>query len=248
MFIEKAGGQGDVRRASPRPWDTDWLMLRELSAVLVAEIEKHIAPGSELLDFGCGSMPYRHLVIAQGIRYQGADFSGHADVRISADGRLPLPDGSIDAVLSVQVLEHVRDLDLYLSEAARVLTDDGLILLSTHGTWLYHPHPEDHRRWTRTGLAEDLERRGFAVEKLYGITGPLATTTLIRLTGFAYVLRKFPVIGRLLANGLAVAMNARAWLEDRLTPAEMRRDNSCVYFVRCSKRLDRCDMRRKTAA
>jgi len=146
-----------------------------------------------------------------------------------------LPAGSAGAVLSVQVLEHVRDLDGYLGEAARLLGPDGRLILSTHGTWLYHPHPEDHRRWTRTGLITDLEARGFVVEELLPIAGPLATTTLIRLTGFVFLLRKLPLLGGLLAGGLAVIMNLRAWLEDRITPAQIRLDNACIYLVRARK-------------
>ena len=45
-------------------------------------------------------------------------------------------DQSADLALSFQVLEHVRDLQTYFSEARRVLRQDGSLLLSTHGTWL----------------------------------------------------------------------------------------------------------------
>ena len=80
--------------------------------------------------------------------------------RQSADGFVPVADqdviGAALAVLSAQVLEHVADLDAYCAEIRRLLREDGTLLLSTHGNWLYHPHPEDHRRWTRTGLALDL--------------------------------------------------------------------------------------------
>ena len=106
--------------------------------------------------------------------------------------------------------DHVRDLDAYCAEIRRLLNDDGLLLLSTHGTWLYHPHPEDHRRWTRTGLISDLTDRGFVVEEVDALVGPLATTTIIRLTGFAFFIRRLPLIGGVLASGLAVMMNLRA--------------------------------------
>jgi len=180
-------------------------------------------------------MPYRAMVERQGATYLSADLDGDAALTISDAGILPLPDASVETVLSVQVLEHVRDLDRYLGEAARVLSDGGTLLLSTHGTWLYHPHPEDHRRWTRTGLVADIEARGFTVETVEAIAGPLATTTLIRLAGFAFFLRRLPIAGRLLAGMLCVVMNLRAWLEDRVTPAALTRDNGCVYVTRCFK-------------
>jgi SAM-dependent methyltransferase len=224
------------RRLTPRPWDTDWLMLRRLGTVIGRELALARAgrTGGALVDFGCGSMPYRAVVEATGMSYAGADF-GSPTLPIDSDGTLPLADGCADAVLSVQVLEHVRDLDRYLGEAARVLRDDGTLILSTHGAWLYHPHPEDHRRWTRTGLVVDLEARGFTVHSVEPLVGPLATTTLIRLAGFAFVLRRLPLVGRPLAGMLAMVMNLRGWIEDRVTPVAIRRDNACIYVVRCTR-------------
>jgi hypothetical protein len=55
---------------------------------------------------------------------------------------------------------------------------------------------------------------------------------MIRLTAFAFVLRKFPVLGPLVAGALAIVMNARAVFEDAVTPAAMRDDNACIYLVR----------------
>lgn len=227
-----------ARRLTPRLWDTDWLMLRRLGAVIARElaVARGGASGGTLVDFGCGSMPYRAIVEGMGMSYAGADF-GSATLAIGEDGSLPIADASVDAVLSVQVLEHVRDLNRYLGEVARVLRDDGTLILSTHGAWLYHPHPEDHRRWTRTGLVVDLEARGLAVQSVEPLVGPLATTTLIRLAGFAFLLRRLPIVGPALAMGLAMVMNLRGWLEDWATPADIRRDNACIYVVRCTKAL-----------
>jgi SAM-dependent methyltransferase len=185
-----------------------------------------------VVDFGCGQMPYREVIEAKGAVYKGADLGPDAELQIGADGRVQAEDHSCDAVLSVQVLEHVRDLDAYCAEIRRLLRTDGTLFLSTHGTWLYHAHPEDHRRWTRTGLICDLEQRGFAVETIDALVGPLATTTLLRLTGYAYVLRKLPVVGPPLAGTLSVIMNFRAVFEDRITPAHIRMDNACVYWLK----------------
>ena len=180
-------------------------------------------------------MPYRSMLLQAGIRYVGADIDDAGDLLIGPDGRVPLPDGSTDAVMSIQVLEHVEDLDAYCAEIRRLLRVEGTLLLSTHGTWLYHPHPRDLRRWTRTGLGDELARRGLAVEETFSIVGPLATTTIIRLTGFAFVLRKLPLVGALLARALAVLMNLRAMLEDKMTPRSVRHDNACIYFVSARK-------------
>lgn len=218
------------RRSAPSIWHTDWLVLRGLAGAL-GRIE---AKGS-VLDFGCGTQPYRALVTAHGLSYRGADFSADADIPIAPNGTLPTDIEKADVILSMQVLEHVRDLELYFDEIGRALKEDGVLLLSTDGTWLYRPHPQDYRRWTRTGLQHDIETRGFLVEDMASIAGPLATTTLIRLTSFAWILRPIPLVGGAIANLLAVIMNLRAVLEDRLTPPQVRDDNGCVYIVRCRK-------------
>lgn len=225
-----------LRRRSPRIWDTDWMVLRQLTNGIEAQARAHVARGATMVDLGCGAMPYRKLISGLGISYVGADIAGEADLRIDAHGRVAMDDAGADAVLSVQVLEHVRDLDAYCAEMRRLLKPGGTLLLSTHGAWLYHPHPEDHRRWTRTGLVHDLGTRGFETLTVEPLVGPLATTTLIRLTGFAYVLRRIPLVGRLLAGGLAALMNLRAIIEDAITPAQMRLDNACVYLVHARKR------------
>jgi SAM-dependent methyltransferase len=222
-------------RLAPRPWRTDWLVLRGLARVLRDQIEAYVPRGALMVDLGCGEMPYAAMIQAMQIDYRGADIGEDSPLPIDRDGRVALPDASADAILSAQVLEHVRDLDAYCAEIRRLLADDGVLLLSTHGTWLYHPHPEDHRRWTRTGLVADLADRGLQVEHVDAIVGPLATTTLIRLTGFAFVLRRLPLVGPGLAALLALLMNLRAAIEDAMTPASFRDNDACVFFVRARK-------------
>ncbi|RVU04292.1 class I SAM-dependent methyltransferase [Novosphingobium umbonatum] len=225
----------DQRRVSPGLWHTDYLQLAPLAKLLAAQASA-LPQGAVIVDLGCGDMPYAGLMRGLGLDYRPADIDADAVAKgklpIGGDGRVPLPDGAADAVMSVQVLEHVPDLDAYCAEIRRLLKPDGTLLLSTHGSWFYHPHPEDHRRWTRTGLALDLQTRGIVVEEMHSICGPLATTTMIRLTAFAFVLKKFPVLGPLVAGALSVVMNLRGLLEDAVTPRVMRDDNACIYLVR----------------
>ena len=223
------------RSRDPRIWDTDWLVLRQLSRVLLDQARDHVLQGSVMVDLGCGTMPYRAMMNEFGIVYMGADIDGNPDLPIDSNGRVSIEAAKADVVLSIQVLEHVRNLDVYCSEISRILRDDGTLLLSTHGTWLYHPHPEDHRRWTRTGLITDLGTRGLVVHDVVPIVGPLATTTIFRCTGFAVFLRKLPIIGSLLASAVAIVMNLRAVLEDSITPFQVRLDNACIYLVRAGK-------------
>jgi SAM-dependent methyltransferase len=220
-----------ARRLAPRMIDADWLVMRGMLREIRALIDKTVAPGMTVLDFGCGNMPYRPLFEAAGAHYLGADFDGSPDIKIDAAGNIDAPDGTADFVVSFQVLEHVRDLATYFAEARRVLKPGGRLILSTHGVWLYHPHPEDHRRWTREGLISEMAAYGFAVGDCAAVLGPLAWTTVLRLTAYCYVLKRAPLIGLPLAGAMAALMNAKALLEDRVTPEWVTRDNGCVYVT-----------------
>jgi SAM-dependent methyltransferase len=222
--------QSAHRRRHPRVIDSDWLLLRGMRPAIEATAARVARAGEVAIDLGCGSQPYRPIFESRGLRYRGADFEG-AEIHIDASGRVDAPDASADLVLSFQVLEHVRDVSGYLGEARRILRPSGSLVLSTHGTWLYHPHPEDHRRWTRQGLLGELARCGFETTECMALLGPLAWTTLVRLTcGYQLCLR-VPVLGRALAGALALIMNVRGYLEERITPDWVRRDNACVYVT-----------------
>lgn len=220
-----------LRRLDPRIVDSDWLVMRGMARAIRAIAAETPGAGRVAIDFGCGNMPYQPLFAAAGWRYLGADFDGTPDIRIDAGGRVAADAASADLVLSFQVLEHVRDLGAYFAEARRLLRPGGRLVLSTHGVWLYHPHPEDHRRWTREGLIAELERHGFVVRQCVAVVGPLAWTTILRLTGYCYVLKRLPLIGLGLSFLLAAIMNARAVVEDRLTPKDITADNACVYVT-----------------
>lgn len=210
--------------------DSDWLVLRKMRPAIETIASQVTRRGQVAIDMGCGSQPYRSIFDARGLVYRGADFE-NAEIRIHESGRVEAADSSADLVLSFQVLEHVRDVGRYLGEALRILRSNGWLILSTHGTWLYHPHPEDHRRWTRQGLLAEMAAHGFETTECLAVLGPLAWTTLLRLTCGYQLCMRVPLIGRALASLLALVMNARGCLEELLTPEWVRRDNACVYVT-----------------
>lgn len=222
-------------RLAPRYWRHDAYTLRSLARALASQLE-HIAPaiqkpGSQVVDLGAGEAPYRGLFEGLGAQYKACDLGEDAPVRIVPGAEIPLPDHSADAVLSFQVLEHVWDLDWYLGQARRLLKPDGVLILSTHGTWPYHPHPTDFRRWTRDGLVAELEGRGFTVRSVRAVVGPLAWTTQFRALGYHAVLSRVPLLGSLLSAVVCSAMHLRMQVEDALTPGDWIDRNAAIYLV-----------------
>lgn len=171
-------------------------------------------------------MPYRSLLPGD-VRYVGADLPGNAaaTVEIASDGSLPVPDAQFDAVLSTQVLEHVREPSLYLAESFRVLRPGGRLLLSTHGVFPYHPDPVDLWRWTCEGLRTEVEAAGFEVRRFEGVIGLAATGLQLFQDALSYRL------GPRWLPWLALVMQRLVAFVDRFETAESLRYNAQVFVL-----------------
>ena len=71
---------------------------------------------------------YRHLAKAYGapLRFD------RVETRRTDGDRLPVPDGSVDWVISHEVIEHIRDLPAVIGEIRRVLSPEGKAYLYVH--------------------------------------------------------------------------------------------------------------------
>jgi hypothetical protein len=127
-------------------------------------------------------------------------------------------------VLSTQVLEHVADPALYLSECLRVLRPRGR-LLSTHGIMVYHPDPVDYWRWTCAGLRRAVEDAGFEVVRFEGIMGLAATGLQLIQDATYYYLPRF------LRPGFALYLQTLIAVVDRVESWGGRELNALVFAV-----------------
>jgi len=140
-----------------------------------------------VLDLGCGDGRVSGLLDRDGAEVVGVDSSKVALERARAanpriefqqprpDGDLPFPDGSFDVVVSINVLEHVVDIQRLMSEARRVLRAGGLIGVTVpyngriQNAWIaltsferhYDPLEPTLRFYTKRSLAQLLERFGY---------------------------------------------------------------------------------------
>jgi SAM-dependent methyltransferase len=228
-------GQGDlryhrterarVRRAHARhPYAHHIRKLPEGVRALMPDLR--LRGGERVLDYGCADMPYRHLLPA-GVEYVGADLAGNTDAHVilADDGRVPVPDASFDAVLSTQVLEHVRDPTLYLGECCRVVRPGGRLLLTTHGVFPYHPDPADYWRWTCEGLRSEVEGAGFDIVRFEGVIGLAATGLQLFQDAISYR------ISSRWTGRLALVMQPLIAFVDRFETAESLGYNAQVFVL-----------------
>jgi SAM-dependent methyltransferase len=141
------------------PWE------RESIVDWVARTAAELPPGARVLDVGAGDAPYRELFAHA--EYVTSDWANSvhegaasADIVASAD-ELPVADESFDAVLLLQLLEHVPEPGRVLAEAHRVLRPGGLITVTAPLVWELHELPHDYFRYTGPGLEHLLSRAGF---------------------------------------------------------------------------------------
>lgn len=221
------------KRLYPPIWQHDYHVLRRLRKA-IEMLALRVTPTGIIVDYGCGTRPYRQFFLEAAV-YKGIDIGGnpHADLIVAPEKRIPLATGYADVVLSTQVLEHVDDVGLYLSEVSRLLKKGGSFIVSTHGVWPYHPFPIDCHRWTRMGLVKEVERHGMKVSQVTGVLGPFALLTQNTLLVIAgYIGRN--QFGRVALAALSVIGNCVIWMEDRLFPPTEKTD-AALYIIWAKK-------------
>src|SRR4030095_709635 len=128
-------------------------------------IGRRFAPylAGRVLDVGCDRAALRDVVGRD--RYSGVGLGPDADVRVDLerDGKLPFPDRSWDAVVCLDVLEHLNNLHEMFDEIVRVAAKHVVISLPNnwstarkriakgHGSFIHYglpsDPPEDRHKW-----------------------------------------------------------------------------------------------------
>jgi SAM-dependent methyltransferase len=118
---------------------------------LSAAVRRYAAPGSRVLDLGCGTGELARALAAAGLQVTGCDVSPSMLLQANRDGgrrarwvqlepgwqRLPFGSAAFGVVVASSVLEYVAEPEAVLRECARVLRPGGVVLYTVPD--LRHP-------------------------------------------------------------------------------------------------------------
>lgn len=197
-----------------------------LELALEARLRKHAL--GDLLDVGCGTMPFRETLLKRVKSYESLDIEARAPgVTYLADVQaMPeVPTARYDSILCSEVLEHVARPDAAIAELFRVLRPGGRLLLTVPFLSRLHEEPHDFYRYTEHGLRELLGRHGFVVEEVAAIAsvcsflGHQVSTLVVAGTWDIPVLRELAFGVNLLAVVLPCYWLDRLVMPRRKLPA-----------------------------
>jgi len=164
-----------------------WRHLIFIRCFIAYKFIEHLVAGTRVLDAGCGYGRGTDLLANKAGSVVGLDISimeiSYAKKRFKHDDlnflwgdvlKLPFKDEAFDAIVSFQVIEHLREPEEYLSEIVRALKPRGLFAISTPNRELRlapgeKPWEPDHFQEFNSEQLGQLLRRYFEDVTIFGL-------------------------------------------------------------------------------
>ncbi len=124
----------------------------------------------DLLDIGCGKMPYKKFILENSKvdKYVGLDIESALtyDENVSPDLlwdgiTIPIDANSYNCAMATEVLEHCPEPEKTLIEIYRILKPNGVFFFTVPFIWNLHEIPHDYYRYTPYALSHLLSKTGF---------------------------------------------------------------------------------------
>ncbi len=183
----------------------------------------------KVLDFGCGSSPYKSLIKCD--KYVKVDIVneshpiGNSVIDVFYDGKqLPFDNDTFDSIICTEVLEHVPNLDEILNELHRVLKQNGKILISVPFIWNEHEIPNDYLRFSRFGIKLLLEKKGFNILTIQKTSKTIHTITQLWTNEIHHVFfTRFFMLNYLINFIIVFPFNLIGWILGCIIPDNKKR-------------------------
>ncbi len=142
-----------------------------------------------LIDLGCGEAIYKDFFLQYCDKYTGVDWTktqhnSKADIVSDLNIQIDLKDEVADTTISLSVIEHLCEPQVFLNESYRILKKNGYMILQVPWQWGLHEIPNDYFRYTPYGLRYLFEKSGFKNIKIEATTG-IFTVLIVKLNYFS---------------------------------------------------------------
>lgn len=141
---------------------------RDVRELMKHKFKTHLKTDMVVYDIGCGSKPFKNFLRDKVDKHVGVDIKDgfYDDSNVDLHGTaydVPVNESVADAVISSQVIEHLKSPLDAINEANRILKNDGLFFLSFPFLYPLHAAPHDYLRYTEFYIRKALEENGFEV-------------------------------------------------------------------------------------
>lgn len=157
---------------------------------------KRLSLGEKTLDVGGSKNADYHKLFLNSdkendITVLNIDSDYGYDLKVDLEKEWPIEAGEYDAVVGLNVLEHIYDYRNFLKESYRVLKSGGNIIIAVPFLIQVHPCPKDHWRFTEDTLYNIFEEAGFRNVNIKAIgRGPFLSMTQVgaNLIPFSWIM------------------------------------------------------------
>jgi len=172
-----------------------------------------------LYDLGCGEAPFKDFFLQYVDSYTGVDWTktlhnSQADVVSDLNKKIELEDGIADTLISLSVMEHLCEPQVFLNESYRILKKDGYFVLQVPWQWWIHEAPHDYFRYTPYGLKYMFEKAGFQEINIEATSG-FFTTWILKMNYFSLNFIRGPKPIRWIIKGI---FNVIWYLSQKASP------------------------------
>lgn len=217
-----------LRGLRKTPIHPQWLVFVN-GQMTVAGILQQLS--GRVLDIGCGDRWVESKLNPQ-CQYLGLDYPSTVALgyqgrpHLFADGQsLPLKDACMDAIVMLDVIEHIPQPAKAVAEATRVLKPGGTLIIQVPFLYPLHDEPYDFQRWTEHGLNELMRAHGLECQRIDHHGAPIETATALGAIALTKAVldalrnKRLSVLFAPLLISAIPLLNMAGWLLARLMPS-----------------------------